>query len=66
MLLIISGLVTKFGNQPINALVMTWHDTDVPNNWTELRDEWWSFHKIRAVTTFIAFSLIVWTGMRKD
>jgi uncharacterized membrane protein len=64
--LVISGLVTKFGNQPINKIVMTWNNTNVPGKWTELRDKWWSLHKIRAVTTFIAFCLIVWTAVRKD
>ena len=64
--LIISGLVTKFGNQPINSIVMTWNKTDVPGNWTELRDKWWSFHIVRTLTAFIALCLIVWSGMRKD
>ena len=66
VLLIISGLVTRFGNQPINAIVMTWNKADVPSNWTELRDKWWSWHIIRAVTTIVAFCLIVWTSMQKD
>lgn len=65
ILLIISGLVTRFGNQPINSIVMTWNKTDVPGNWTELRDKWWSLHKIRAVASFVAFCLIVWAGMQK-
>ena len=64
--LIISGLVTKFGNQSINSIVMTWNKTDVPGNWTELRDKWWSFHIVRTLTAFIAFCLIMWSGMRKD
>ena len=66
VLLIISGLVTRFGNQPINAIVMTWDKVDVPSNWTELRDKWWSLHIIRAVTSIAAFCLIVWTSMRKN
>ena len=31
--LIISGVVTRFGNQPINALVMTWDIARPPANW---------------------------------
>ena len=65
-LLIISGLVTRFGNQSINAIVMTWDKLNVPGNWGELRDKWWSFHVIRTVSALAAFSLIVWTSMRKD
>src|SRR5687768_15388719 len=40
--LIVSGLVTRFGNQPINSIVMTWSKDNVPDNWTELRDKWWA------------------------
>ena len=64
--LIVSGLVTRFGNQPINSIVMTWNKSDMPNNWTILRDKWWLLHKIRALTVFVAFGLIVWASMRKD
>lgn len=66
ILLVISGLVTKFGNQPINKIVMTWNKVEIPGNWTELRDKWWSLHIIRAVMAFVAFCLIVWTALRKD
>jgi uncharacterized membrane protein len=66
VLLIVSGLVTRFGNQPINAIVMTWKSTDIPTNWIELRNRWWSFHKIRSVTALMAFCLIIWTMVRKD
>ena len=38
--LIISAVVTRFGNQPINALVMSWDIARPPANWTELRDQW--------------------------
>ena len=66
VLLVTSGLVTRFGNQPINKIVMTWHNTDVPSNWTELRDKWWTLHQIRALSALIAFFLIVWTVTRKN
>ena len=63
--LVISALVTRFGNQPINSIVITWDKANLPGNWTELRDKWWSLHIVRAVTTFVAFCLIVWSGMQK-
>jgi len=66
ILLVTSGLLTKFGNQPINKIVMTWHNTDVPTHWTELRDKWWTLHQIRAMSAIIAFLLIVWTNTRKN
>lgn len=64
-LLVASGLVTRFGNQPINAVVMTWDAADAPGNWTELRDQWWSFHTIRMLTSLLAFCLIGWAHMRR-
>lgn len=65
VLLIISGLVTKFGNQPINSIVMTWDKLNPPSEWIELRDKWWSFHMIRTTTAFLAFCLIIWTSLQK-
>ncbi len=64
-LLVISGLVTRFGNQPINSIVMTWKKADVPDNWAALRDQWWSFHVIRTSTAIVAFCLIVLANLRK-
>lgn len=63
--LIVSGLVTRFGNQPINSIVMTWNTMDVPSDWTELRDKWWSLHKIRAVAAVLSFCIIVWTNIKQ-
>ena len=61
--LIISGLVTRFGNQPINALVMTWDIARPPANWTELRDQWWGFHRLRTLCGLIALTLIAWASI---
>lgn len=64
--LIVSGLITKFGNQPINSIVMTWDMNTPPNNWTELRNQWWIFHEFRTLSAFIGLCLIVWTSLKKD
>ena len=61
--LVISGLVTRFGNQPINAIVMTWDLARPAANWTELRDQWWGFHKLRTFSGLIALALIIWAGV---
>ena len=61
--LIISGLLTHFGNQPINALVMTWEIARPPANWTELREQWWGFHRLRTFCGFIALMLITWASV---
>jgi len=64
--LIVSGLTTRFGNQPINSIVMTWDMNTPPNNWTELRNQWWIFHELRTLFAFIGLCLIVWTSIKKD
>ena len=65
ILLISSGLITRFGNQPINAIVMTWTVNDSPSDWTQLRERWWLFHQIRTLAMLAAFCLIAWTVVRK-
>jgi len=64
--LLISGLITKFGNQPINSVVMTWSKASTPINWSELRDKWWLLHKLRTLTSFISFCLIIWSNIRNN
>lgn len=61
--LIVSGLLTRFGNQPINAIVMTWDMARPPANWTALRDQWWGYHRLRTVSGFIALVLIAWASV---
>ena len=36
-----AGLVTRLGNQRINAQVMTWSIQSPPPEWARLRDRWW-------------------------
>lgn len=61
---ITSGLVTRFGNQPINSIVMTWAKDSIPENWTELRAKWWSYHLIRTATTFVGFAIVSWKSIK--
>jgi len=63
--LLTSGLVTRFGNQPINKVVMTWTMDNVPANWTDWRDKWWSLHIVRTLTSFLSLILLVWSGVKK-
>src|SRR5258706_4902171 len=61
--LIVSGLLTRFGNQPINAIVMTWDIARPPANWIELRDQWWGFHRLRTISGLVALILITWASV---
>ncbi|MDX9752093.1 MAG: hypothetical protein RBT71_13520 [Flavobacteriales bacterium] len=35
-------VITRFGNVPIQAEMLQWSATTLPENWTELRDQWLS------------------------
>lgn len=57
--LIVAALVTRFGNQPINAVVMTWSPQAPAANWMELRDTWWNWHVLRTVAGVGALALVL-------
>ena len=58
LLLIGAGLITRFCNQPINGVVMTWNASAPPADWERLRDEWWRWHVIRTLLGIVAFVLL--------
>ena len=57
MCLALAGVVTRFGNQPINAVVMTWSAEALAANWMELRDTWWHWHILRTAAGVGALAL---------
>ena len=57
--LLIAGVVTRFENQPINSIVMTWTPQAPPANWMELRDQWWRWHIVRTVAGIAALCLLI-------
>jgi uncharacterized membrane protein len=54
-----SGLITRFLNQPINAIVITWHPDAPPPNWMGVRDEWWRWHLIRLLAGLGGLFLLI-------
>ena len=60
-----AGIITRFFNQPINAIVMAWTASAPPGDWSNLRDEWWRWHAVRLASALIAFSLIIGAAMRR-
>jgi uncharacterized membrane protein len=54
-----SGLITRFLNQPINAIVITWRPDAPPANWTNVRDEWWRWHLVRLLAGLGGLSLLI-------
>ena len=63
---LVSGLVTRFLNQPINAIVMTWSPSAPPAIWTELRDAWWRWHIARLVSGIAGLSLLILSGLLRE
>jgi uncharacterized membrane protein len=55
--LVAAGLITRLGNQPINAVVMTWSAQAPAANWMELRDTWWHLHILRTIAGLAALLL---------
>jgi hypothetical protein len=49
---LVPGLITRFINQPINAVVITWSPAAPPADWTLLRDSWWRWHVVRLICGF--------------
>lgn len=59
-----AGAITRLGNQPINAVVMTWSPSAPAANWIELRDIWWHWHILRTVAGVSALVLALLAALR--
>jgi len=59
-------LITRFGNKPIDDVVLTWTSGTIPDNWADLRNKWWSLHIMRTVAEIAALLLVTWTQIKRD
>lgn len=59
VLMLIAAIVTRFENQPINAVVIQWSPESPAVNWAELRDQWWQWHIVRSLAGIGALVLTV-------
>lgn len=59
LLLVVAGVITRFANQPINAMVITWSAQSPPAEWVQLRDQWWQWHVARTVAAIGSLALSV-------
>jgi uncharacterized membrane protein len=68
LLMVAAGLVTRFANQPINDVVMTWSTWAPAANWAQLRDQWWQWHILRSVAGIaaLALTLLAFLGARNS
>lgn len=53
--------ISRFGNLPIQTEMQNWKIESLPDNWTSLRDKWWTLHIVRTVAELIALALVTWT-----
>lgn len=58
-LVLLSFLVTRFGNVPINAEIKTWAVTSAPSDHAAVLRRWEMFNDIRTVAALAAFVLIL-------
>ena len=59
-----AGLITRFANQPINAIVIGWNPQAPAANWMELRDAWWHWHVLRTIAGVAALALGLLAAVR--
>jgi uncharacterized membrane protein len=63
---ILAGLITRFLNQPINAIVITWNSNTPPAAWENLRDAWWRWHRLRMLASAVGFCLLLVAALQKS
>jgi uncharacterized membrane protein len=70
--LLVAAVVTRFCNQPINAVVITWDAQSPPPQWAQLRADWWQWHIVRTVAGIaglgFALAAVLWskaTGLQR-
>jgi len=61
VILISSGIVSQFGNRPIDKQILRWTTTYIPDKWEYLLDRWLYFHRLRTILVLIVFVLVVFT-----
>ncbi len=59
LMMIGAGIVTRFLNQPINALVMGWTPATLPADWEALRAAWWQWHLLRVGLSLSGLALLL-------
>jgi hypothetical protein len=63
---IVAGLITRFLNQPINAIVITWSPAAPPANWMALRDDWWRWHGLRLAIAIFGLAALIAAALKHD
>jgi len=59
MAALISIIITRFGNVPINQLMRKWDATGAPANWSGILNKWNLYNYVRTAFAFVSFLLVV-------
>ncbi len=63
LLLMVSKIITRYGNHPINKQIQRWSKDFIPTKWEYINDKWLSYHIYRTILTLIAFILIIFASL---
>ncbi len=66
LFLISCMLITKFGNVPIDSLVMSWTVDTMPADWMTYRNKWWNYHIARTAVEMVALVIVTWVLVRNN
>jgi uncharacterized membrane protein len=59
LLAVISFVVTRFGNVPINRMIKTWSAVAPPADYERLLSRWMIFNDLRTATAVVGFACII-------
>ena len=59
---IATGLITRFGNQVINAGMINWNPAKPPTDWRVSRDHWRVLHSLRTLTALAGMLVLIWAN----
>lgn len=60
-----AALITRFLNQPINAIVIAWSAAAPPAEWARFRDAWWRWHVLRTIIGIGGLCLVIAAALRE-
>jgi hypothetical protein len=52
------GLITRFGNIPINNRILTWNSDSPPADWLLVAQKWWRLQTARLILQAAALCLV--------
>lgn len=60
------GLITRFGNIPINNQILTWNIDSPPSDWFTVAKAWWRLQTARVVLQTAALCLVISAALMRS